>query len=208
MAGTAIIHQATLTPSKAELLASWLPTQEWFTGNEVADLLAYRFVDPEGEVGIETFLVVDETGQRWQVPVTYRGAELPEAANGLINTMEHSVLGTRWVYDALFDPTYRAELVRTVLDGDHEAALSTGRQPTVQAHGTGDGSTPAPEQLDVRVDEGGFGFRDAAGTRWLVQVARRVGELQEAAASLPLEGNWMQGDGGGSATLAVAQPFA
>ena len=37
MSGTAEVHQSTLTPTKLELLAAWLPTQPWFDG-DAADL--------------------------------------------------------------------------------------------------------------------------------------------------------------------------
>ena len=33
MSGTAEIHDATLTPTKLALLATWLPAQEWFVGD-------------------------------------------------------------------------------------------------------------------------------------------------------------------------------
>ena len=58
----AILHQAELRPSKLELLANWLPTQDWSGVGQLAvsDLhrvASYRFDDPAGEVGIETMIV-------------------------------------------------------------------------------------------------------------------------------------------------------
>lgn len=49
MSGTAEIHDATLTPTKLELLAGWLPKQEWFFGDadDLTRVAAYRFVDPD-----------------------------------------------------------------------------------------------------------------------------------------------------------------
>ncbi|WP_344153667.1 maltokinase N-terminal cap-like domain-containing protein [Nocardioides koreensis] len=55
----ALLNKATLTPSKRELRDAWLPTRPWATG-EAADLrpvVAYRFDDPAGEVGLEGFLL-------------------------------------------------------------------------------------------------------------------------------------------------------
>ncbi|MFF2298008.1 hypothetical protein [Arthrobacter sp. NPDC058127] len=104
----AIIHRATLSPSKLELIEKYLPVQPWFTqdGSAPPELLgAYRFDDPDGEVGLETHLV-SHGGKVYQVPLSYRGSELPGAEDSLLGTMEHSVLGTRWVYDACADPVY------------------------------------------------------------------------------------------------------
>ena len=126
MSGTAIVHHAELKPSKVELLAEWLPTRSWFAGtSELERVAAYRFVDPEGQVGIETVLV--RSGDvLYQVALTYRGDALAEAEEFLIGTLEHSVLGTRWVYDATGDPVYVAELIRVIREADNEAGLSQG----------------------------------------------------------------------------------
>ncbi len=137
MSGTAKIEEATLTPSKLDLLREWLPGQSWFTGDP-ADLErvgSFRFVDPDGEVGIETMLV-RSAGVTYQVPLTYRGAELDEADGSLVGTLDHSVLGTRWVYDAVGDPVYVVELLRVIHEGDAEADLSRGEK-TATAQGSG-----------------------------------------------------------------------
>lgn len=137
MSGTAIIHDATLTPTKLELLATWLPSQPWFAGSadDLERIAGYRFVDPDGEVGIDT-LLVRSAGVTYQVPLTYRADPLPEAANHLIGTMEHSVLGTRYTYDAVGDPVYLVELLRVIHEGDTEADLSRGEK-TMSVQGTG-----------------------------------------------------------------------
>ena len=95
----AILHRATLVPSKLELLEEWLPRQPWFTGSAAGleRVAGYRFDDPAGEVGIETLLVRAPGGPLVQVPLTYRAAPLPDGARWLVGTLEHSVLGTRWV---------------------------------------------------------------------------------------------------------------
>jgi hypothetical protein len=119
----AIIHRATLSPSKLELIEKYLPAQPWFTkdGSAPPELLgAYRFDDPDGEVGLETHLV-SHGGKVYQVPLSYRGSELPGGRDSLLGTMEHSVLGTRWVYDACGDPVYVAALAAAILTGQEEA---------------------------------------------------------------------------------------
>ena len=137
MSGTATIHQAQLTPGKLELLAQWLPGRSWF-GGDVGDLervAAYRFVDPEGDVGIET-LLIRSGGVLYQVALTYRDEPLDDAESFLVGTMEHSVLGTRWVYDAPGDPVYVAELIRVIHEADTEADLSRGEKSmTVEGSG-------------------------------------------------------------------------
>lgn len=138
MSGTAEIHpEATLTPSKLDLLAAWLPGQSWFEGDgsDLTWIASYRFVDPDDEVGIETILV-GSAGVTYQVPLTYRPEPLGEAAAALLGTIEHSVLGTRWVYDAIADPVYLVELMRVIHDGDTESDLSAGEK-TMTVSGSG-----------------------------------------------------------------------
>lgn len=118
----AIIYDAKLSPSKPELLEKWLPSQPWFRGDAstLVRLGAFRFDDPAGEVGIETHILAVE-GVAYQVPLTYRGAPLEDAEDFLVTTMEHSVLGTRWVYDATGDPVYLHELAAAILAGKPQA---------------------------------------------------------------------------------------
>ncbi|MCZ9882865.1 CG0192-related protein [Arthrobacter sp. B2a2-09] len=151
----AIIHRATLHPSKLELIEKYLPVQPWFTkdGSAPPELLgAYRFDDPEGEVGLETHLV-SHGGKVYQVPLSYRGSELPGAEASLLGTMEHSVLGTRWVYDACADPVYVAALATAILTGQQEAkqfvevdGTLEPRASTVMVKGSG---TPGSEVPSV-----------------------------------------------------------
>ncbi|GAB2475245.1 CG0192-related protein [Xylanimonas ulmi] len=152
----AILHQATLTPTKTELIAAWLPGQPWFDGDAplVTPVGAYRFDDPAGEVGIESH-IVDVGGRTVHVPLTYRGAELDGADSFLVGTMEHSVLGARWVYDAVGDPVYRAELVRVVAEADTQVELVVQtpdgpvlRDPNMQVRGSG-GTVPDDAEIVV-----------------------------------------------------------
>src|SRR4051812_47950997 len=102
------LHDATLVPSKRELLDAWLPNQAWVAGLPALKPFAgFRLDDPAGEVGIEGILLRDaDGGVTVHVPLTYRGAPLDGAEAHLLGTTEHSVLGTRWVYDATGDPVF------------------------------------------------------------------------------------------------------
>lgn len=51
-------------------------------------------------MGIDTLLVRSK-GVTYQVPLTYRAEPLDEASDSLLGTIDHSVLGTRYVYDAV-----------------------------------------------------------------------------------------------------------
>lgn len=112
------IHRgATLTPQFREFLPGWVAHQPWYAGSGVPDLAPvgyFRLADPAGEVGIETHLLRDGSTV-YQVPLTYRGAPLDGPADGsLVATAEHSVLGTRWIYDAVADPVWADEVARLV----------------------------------------------------------------------------------------------
>lgn len=122
----AILYRATLVPTKMELINSWLPQQPWFQEADEATLKSlgsFRFDDPDGEVGVEIIVVAGENAV-YQVPLTYRGAPLQDADSYLITTMDHSVLGKRWVYDAVGDPVYVAGLANAVLAGQPQAEQS------------------------------------------------------------------------------------
>jgi hypothetical protein len=121
----ALIHRAELRPAKLELIAGWLPGRGWYDGPAAPQLTrvaGFRFDDPAGEVGIETLLVSAGDETVYQVPLTYRGSPLPGRAAWLIGTIEHSVLGQRWIYDACGDPVYAAALTGAVLGGTGQAA--------------------------------------------------------------------------------------
>ena len=107
----AILYQATLNPSKLNLLNAWLPSRPWSSGvTDTQSVGAYRFDDPAGEVGMEAFLLKAGDGSVLHVPLTYRGAPLAGAEEFLIATTEHSVLGRRWVYDGCGDPLWATAL--------------------------------------------------------------------------------------------------
>lgn len=121
----AILHQATLTPSKPELIETYLPTVGEFdiAAGPIEHLGAYRFDDPDGQVGIECHLVRVGDGRTIHLPLTYRNDPLEGADGWKVGTLEHSVLGTRHVYDAVGDPVYVAELVRIITTGGTQVDL-------------------------------------------------------------------------------------
>jgi hypothetical protein len=113
----AVIHPTTLSPSKLELLAAWLPAQSWYAAAgqepELARAGGFRLDDPDGEVGIEFAVLTDRQGERlaYLFPLSYRGAPLAGAEHALIGTAEHGVLGQRWIYDGAHDPVLVTQLL-------------------------------------------------------------------------------------------------
>lgn len=118
----AILHAATLTPTKAEIITRWLTAQSWApTSDEMVDLIgSYRLDDPEGEVGMEAHLV-RSAGELLHVPLTYRSGPLSGADDHLLGNTEHSVLGERWVYDGLGDPVFTRMLAAAAMTGCGQA---------------------------------------------------------------------------------------
>ena len=118
----AIYHRATLTPTKTELVTHCIATQPWepSADEQVEVLGAYRFDDPNGQVGMETH-IASAGGALFHVPVTYRDAPVDGADDSLICEMHHSALGARWVYDALHDPMFVTMLAAVSMTGQGEA---------------------------------------------------------------------------------------
>lgn len=121
----------TVTPSFRDVLPGWIGRQRWYTAKgrtpELRRVGGLRFEDPDGEVGIETWLLRDEAGPApvvYQVPLTYRGAPAPELEHALLAQVEHSELGPRWVYDACHDPVGARALLAAIVTG--EAVVSDG----------------------------------------------------------------------------------
>jgi hypothetical protein len=127
----ALFHVATITPTKTELIAEWAPTQPWGPPADapIEVIGSYRFDDPDARVGMETHLVA-AGGTLLHVPLTYRDEPLDGADDALITEMQHSVLGTRWVYDGLRDPRLVVMLAAVAMTGQGEAlgmAMHDGR---------------------------------------------------------------------------------
>jgi hypothetical protein len=127
MAGIAEIQQATITPTKSELANKWLGSYR--------ELGSYRFVDPQNEVGIEVLVGYDLDDRLVQLPVSYRSEELDPAHT--LATMEHSVLGTRYVSNALGDPVAVREFIRTIVEADTGAQRSDGKPAALEVQGSG-----------------------------------------------------------------------
>lgn len=200
----AIIHPADIRPTKLELIRDWLPGQQWYDGESPVRLEAvgaYRFDDPDGEVGIETHLVRTGEGDLVQVPLTYRGAPLAGGDATLVGMMEHSVLGTRWVYDGCGDPVYVTALAAAVLEGVPQAAeihAESGerREPTVLVSGTGfradlaTGVATAIASLESSTADGVTVF-DVADTQLRLRRRLTAGQDHRAeACSFALTGTW------------------
>jgi hypothetical protein len=116
----ALFHVSTNTPSKAEILATWIPTMPWGSSirGEPEIIGSFHLDDPVGEVGLETHLV-RTSDALLQVPLTYRSS--PLAGVEPIAQMEHSVLGTRWVYDGIDDDCFLMVLCGLTLTGQGES---------------------------------------------------------------------------------------
>ena len=170
----ALIHQATLTPSKIELLQQSVPGRSWFTDDGPLEAVgAYRWDDPAGDVGIETH-VVRSGGTLFQLPVTYRASPLESAE--LIGTTEHSVLGRRWVYDGCTDPVYVRALVTALFTAAPQAELwydldggRERRDPSVRVSVEGDrAEVPTIDDVTV-IDEDLTTLVRAGGTEFVLQ---------------------------------------
>jgi len=159
----ALFHRATITPTKQELIAQWAPTQPWGPPADARlDVVgAFRFDDPEGRVGMETHLV-KAGGVLLQVPLTYRDTPVEGADDALIGEMQHSALGTRWVYDGLRDEQYVVMLAAVSMTGQGEAVgmvVNDGRwfvaPANMRIHGGGWSQERVPvDGFDVVSDTG------------------------------------------------------
>ncbi|HET9082193.1 MAG TPA: hypothetical protein VFO01_16980 [Trebonia sp.] len=182
----AIIHRAAITPTKQELATAWLDRQGLGGAGDVEMLGSYRFDDPAGEVGVEA-LLVRRGGEVFHLPVTYRGAPLDGAGAHLITTMEHSALGSRWVYEAAGDPVALACYAAALAGRQEQATLEiwdgdtlVGQRPntvtlTVQGSGPANGAVrlvrvpgdpsgrPAPGRRLVAAWKGGSGVVALSG---------------------------------------------
>lgn len=183
----AIIYRAELSPTKTEILRTFLDQRSWGEPGELHVLGAYRFDDPEGEVGIECHLVqVGETV--FHLPLAYRAAPVEGAEENLIGIMDHSVLGQRFVYDGLTDDAVLDCFLRALCGQQEQAELEI-----YADDGTYVQTRPQSVTLSLTVDEGaqrptvGDLGDDGAFT-----VARTVGDLD---GTVRLVAAWDGGDG-------------
>jgi hypothetical protein len=158
-----VVHRATLSPSKQEIVEAWLPSRSWAAGRTIAEKIAeYRLDDPEGEVGVETILWRLDDGAVVQTPLTYRAAPLAGAESHLITTTQHSVLGERWVYDGCGDPVWASTLATSIVTGGQQSQMYVEGDDGVrvdiparmQVRGSGsEVAAPAVTSLDEVTDE-------------------------------------------------------
>ena len=179
-----LVHAtADIVPTKKELVLGWLPSRAWADGvTSVKVAAGYRFDDPAGEVGVETIVWRTPDDALLQVPLTYRGAPLPHAEEHLIGTMEHTVLGRRWVYDGCGDPVWAAAVLATILTGGTQAQVvfeqdgqlveAPARLP-VRGSGSSEASVPEVTSVDSVTDDGPITVVSAGGVT--IHLARVVG---------------------------------
>lgn len=196
LSGMALIYKTTMSPTKFEMLAAWLPGQLWFDGDaaQIKPLGSYRFDDPAGEVGMEGHLVTAGDARVFHVPLTYRGAPLEGGEDFLLDTPAHGVLGTRWVSDALGDPVYRQTLARTIAEGGREADETvenaagerSEREIFTRLRGSGESGAEAPDFTAAEVTQ--TGLETLATSGGTVLTVRRVLDpaLFDREGSLPL----------------------
>ncbi len=194
----AILHDATITPGKRDLMKGWLPSRSWFDGDlDRKPVASFRFDDPAGEVGVECFLLGGTDRPTLLIPMSYRGAPLDGAEEHLIGTTDHSVLGPRWVYDGCADPVAVSTILTAITTGGHEAALTMEQdgeivtfEPTCRVAGSG--SSPDPVYVEVvELVDAGDPTVTRAGELTLV-LARVVGSPVDGDETLT--GTWRGGD--------------
>ncbi|ASK64550.1 hypothetical protein CFK39_00350 [Brachybacterium avium] len=183
----AIIYQAELSPSKTEILRDFLSGRSWGEAGELELLGAYRFDDPDGVVGVECHLVrVGET--IYHLPLAYRPERLDGAEEQLLATMQHSVLGERYVYDGLGDEV-ALDCFRRALCGEQaqaELGIYSDEGELIETR-------PQTVTLSLEVDEGeelptGDELLDGAP----FTIARTVGDLD---GTVRLHARWSGGEG-------------
>lgn len=154
------IYAAQLNPGKLEVVTDWVAAQKWaseldLAANPLEQVTSYRFDDPAGEVGLEVHIV--RSGDRHlQVPLSYRGEPLKGADEHLVATMEHSVLGKRWVYAGMGDPVFRQRLDDAIATAGTSAkqyrvdeAGNRGEEITEVAHAFGTGPLPGAGDVEM-----------------------------------------------------------
>jgi hypothetical protein len=195
----AIIHQAVITPSKLDVIEQWLDQQPWGGSGPLEQLGSYRFDDPDGEVGIEAILV-RRGDAALQAALTYRSAALDGADDHLIATIDHSVLGRRWVYDAAADPVAARCFERSLTGAQQQAELEVWAGGRVVGH-----REPTVTLSVVDVEEGDdSGLAESTGASapavgTAVRIARTLGN--RLSGQRRLVATWA----GGAATVAALE---
>lgn len=179
------IYNAELSPSKNQVIATVLGTDE----ADIEKLASYRFDDPADQIGMEVHIVRTPDGSVLQVPLVYRPEPLEDAEEDeLITTMEHSVLGTRYVYLGMSDPVFAEAL---------DVTISEERSGAEQFLVDGDTQTPITEGLATVTGTGEIELEEEEDDENLVGVLELLAELdldglseEEAAQPGQLIGTW------------------
>ncbi|GAA1194156.1 hypothetical protein GCM10009585_09290 [Brevibacterium paucivorans] len=159
------IYNAELSPSKNQVIATVLGTDE----ADIEKLTSYRFDDPAGQIGMEVHIVRTPDGSVLQVPLVYRPEPLEDAEEDeLITTMEHSVLGTRYVYLGMSDPVFAEAL---------DVTISEERSGAEQFLVDGDTQTPITEGLADVVGTGEIELEEEEDDENLIGVLELFAEL-------------------------------
>lgn len=198
----ALVHVTTMSVSKIDMLAAWLPSQSWFDGDatQLVEVAQYRFDDPEGEVGLNGVLVTAGDDTVYHVPMTWRAELLEGGEEFFIGNTVHGVLGTRWGYDGIGDPVFRAELARAIAQGGTEVRIMvqdaegnlTERVQNIHLTGSGEPGSPVPDLSAALVSVDGASSTASTGlaTLRLVRAVREnTGGLVPAGAGT-LTGTW------------------
>jgi hypothetical protein len=189
-------YTATVQPTKRKLARRWLASKAWASNGTtqrptLEKVGEYRFDDPAGAVGVETILWRTPDGTVLQVPFTYRGSPLAGADAHLVGSMEHSVLGKRWVYDGCADPVWAATIATAILTGGTQAQMVIEKDgatidvpPRIRVHGSGSAGAPVPAvtSVDSVVDEGQVTQVSAGGLT--ISLPRIIGTPVSGAATL------------------------
>ena len=193
------LHVATVSPTKPELITQWLssdPTVWPLAADGLVALGAYRFDDPAEAVGIECHLLGGSDGSVLHVPVTYRAEPEASLSDHLVGTLEHSVLGTRWVYDGCADPICVGEFLHAMRTGGTQVELIVHtddgpvvREPNATVRGSGsEGAARSPID-SMRLDPHRTGTVIQTGSHTL-NVRRIVDLNDQSAAGAALLGAW------------------
>jgi hypothetical protein len=195
-----LIHRTTLKPTKLELLTDWLPSRPWYRGGAGQPSLTkaggFRLDDPAWEVGIE-FMVAADGSTAYHVPLTYRGSPLAEIGDALIGTLEHGVLGRRWVYDGTRDPVLVRQLVALIQGKAEPQAQSQSDtlDPTVLSWPAADGTLEV-DGFTVSDDAEGTIVRVSAAGELAVRIHRVLRPVTgDGAAPGAVSATWGLADG-------------
>ena len=107
-------------------LAEWIQRQRWFSSSspdaKFTRVGSWSLVDHRHQVGLETHLILDESGPSpvlYQVPLSFRASSLLGGERALIEkaTIDGASV---YIYDAPHDPAFTRALLALMLDDENE----------------------------------------------------------------------------------------